>query len=319
MSIVEQIIEPRRRSIGSDEVDRLLPFRTRRTLGPFVYADVIGPSELPAGVGVDVPVHPHIGLATVTSLFEGALVHRDSTGAVQRIEPGAVNWMTAGRGVAHSERSPDDERSVASRIHGLQTWVALPDGAEEVEPSFQHVPVEEVPDFRHGDASVHLVAGTFAGVTSPVRVASPTGHAVLTFAGEGEPAQRVDSVGVATIDAEHHERGVLVISGRVLVRRPTGSDPRAGAVAEVAEVAELAELVAIPERHLAVLRPGVEVDLVADGPALVVLLGGAPIGRRLIRWNFVSSSQERIDAAAAAWRAGDWPAVPGDDECIPMP
>jgi redox-sensitive bicupin YhaK (pirin superfamily) len=301
VSVVDQLIEPRRRSIGSDEVDRLLPFRTRRTLGPFVYADLIGPSALPAGVGVDVPVHPHIGLATVTSLFEGALVHRDSTGAVQRIEPGAVNWMTAGRGVAHSERSPDDERAAASRIHGLQTWVALPDDAEQVEPSFQHIPIGAVPEFLHGDARVHLVAGTFAGVTSPVRVASPTVHAVLDL-GLGVEG------GATTIDVEHHERGVLVVSGQVSV----------GAAAD-GTGGDAAEVDGIPERHLAVLRPGVEVTLLADGPARVVLLGGAPIGPRLIRWNFVSSSQERIDAAATAWRAGDWPAVPGDDERIPMP
>jgi redox-sensitive bicupin YhaK (pirin superfamily) len=292
VSVVEQLIEPRRRSIGSDEVDRLLPFRTRRMLGPFVYADLIGPSDLPAGVGVDVAVHPHIGLATVTFLFEGTFVHRDSTGAVQRIEPGAVNWMTAGRGVAHSERSPEDERAVASRIHGLQTWVALPDGGEEVDPSFQHVPIDSVPDFVHGDARVRLVAGSFAGVTSPVRVASPTVHAVLDLHG-----------GTTTVDVEHHERGLLVVSGRVSVGAARDGD---GAES-------------IPERHLAVLRPGVEAAVRSDGPARVVLLGGAPVGPRLIRWNFVSSSQERIDAAAAAWRAGDWPAVPGDDECIPMP
>jgi redox-sensitive bicupin YhaK (pirin superfamily) len=202
--------------------------------------------------------------------------------------------MTAGRGVAHSERSPEDERAAASRIHGLQTWVALPDDAEEAEPSFQHVPIGEVPECVHGDARVHLVAGTFAGVTSPVRVASPTVHAVIEFGVDG---------GSTTVDVEHHERGLLVVSGQVSVG--AAGD---GAAAD-----------AIPERHLAVLRPGVEVSVVADGSARVVLLGGAPVGPRLIRWNFVSSSQERIDAAAAAWRAGDWPAVAGDDECIPMP
>jgi len=150
------LIAPRRRSIGGDEVDRLLPYRARRTVGPFIYADLIGPSPLPAGEGVDVPVHPHIGLATVTYLFDGALVHRDSTGAVQRIEPGAVNWMTAGRGVSHSERSPDDERAAASTISGLQTWVALPDGAETVEPSFTHVPAGDVPEWRDGAARCRL-------------------------------------------------------------------------------------------------------------------------------------------------------------------
>jgi redox-sensitive bicupin YhaK (pirin superfamily) len=287
VSGIEQVIAPRRRSIGSDEVDRLLPFRTRRMVGPFVYADLIGPSVVPAGHGVDVPVHPHIGLATVTYLFAGALVHRDSTGAVQRIEPGGVNWMTAGRGVAHSERSPDDERAVPSPIAGLQTWVALPDDAEDTAPSFQHVAAADVPVARSDAATIRLVAGSLAGMVSPTDVASPMFHASIDLTGDG----------AVTVPDEHPERGVLVVDGDVTV---------AG--------------VGVPARHLAVLEPGGAVEVrSAGGPARVVALGGDPVGERLIRWNFVSSRRDRIDAAAAAWRAGDWPAVPGDDERVPMP
>lgn len=283
---VEQVIEPRRRSIGSDEVDRLLPFRTRRMVGPFVYADLIGPSPLPIGEGVDVPVHPHIGLATVTSLFEGALIHRDSTGAVQRIEPGEVNWMTAGRGVAHSERSPDHERDHESIIAGLQTWVALPVEHEEIEPSFQHVAADDVPERYEQDARVRLSAGTHDGLVAPVGVLSPLVHLTAMLA-EG---------GRWTVPGEHPERGILVVDGDVTL-----------------------DGVSVAARHLAVLRTGATVEVVATGPARVVLLGGEPVGERRIAWNFVSSSKERIDAAAAAWRAGDWPGVPGDDEWVPMP
>ncbi|HEY3486168.1 MAG TPA: pirin family protein [Ilumatobacteraceae bacterium] len=286
MGSIELVIAPRRRSIGRDEVDRLLPYRERRMVGPFVYADLIGPDRLAPGVGIDVPVHPHIGLATVTYLFDGALVHRDSTGAVQRIEPGGVNWMTAGAGVAHSERSPDDERAADSTIAGLQTWVALPAEAEEAPPSFQHVPVADVPSFELGDAHVRLLAGHLAGKHSPTQVASPLYHCDVQF----------DAAGVATVDEEHRERGVLVIDGDVSV---------AGRK--------------IAPRHLAVLAPGGAAEIRTAGAARVVSFGGARVGDRTIVWNFVGSTRERIDRAAAAWRAGDWPPVPGDDEIVPMP
>lgn len=280
------LIQPRRRSIGRDEVDRLLPYRERRTVGPFIYADLIGPTVLPPGVGVDVPVHPHIGLATVTYLFEGALVHRDSTGAVQRIEPGAVNWMTAGRGVSHSERSPDDERTVRSAIAGLQTWVALPTHAEEAEPSFVHVAAADVPAWHDGAAHCRLVAGSFAGRVSPVPVASPTAYVDVAFDGPGRWA----------FGPEVGERGVLVVDGAVAV-----------------------DEVAVPARHLLVLddlAPGV---VRAGGPARVIALGGGDVGERLISWNFVSSDPGRIERARDAWRRLDWPLVAGDDEIVPLP
>lgn len=280
------LIAPRRRSIGGDEVDRLLPYRARRTVGPFIYADLIGPSPLPAGEGVDVPVHPHIGLATVTYLFDGALVHRDSTGAVQRIEPGAVNWMTAGRGVSHSERSPDDERAAASTISGLQTWVALPDGAETVEPSFTHVPAGDVPEWRDGAARCRLVAGAFGAHVSPVPVHSPISYVDVVF----------DEAGEWLAGPQVGERGVLVIDGAVSVDSEE-----------------------VPVRHLLVLDADAPGRIAVSGPARIVLLAGAPVGDRIISWNFVSSRRDRIDAAREAWRRFDWPLVDGDDELVPLP
>lgn len=280
------LIAPRRRDIGGDEVDRLLPYRKRRTVGPFIYADLIGPTALPAGVGVDVPVHPHIGLATVTYLFGGALVHRDSTGAVQRIEPGAVNWMTAGRAVSHSERSPDDERSAASTISGLQTWVALPEGSETIEASFVHVAAADVPTWQEGAARCRLVAGSFGGQVSPVPVHSPIGYVDVAF----------DEPGTWFASSEVGERGVLVVDGQVTV------DGRA-----------------VPERHLLVLDDAAPGLVAAGGPARLLLLGGAPVGERIISWNFVSSRRDRIDAARDAWRRFDWPLVEGDDELVPLP
>lgn len=282
---IELVIEPRARPVGAGEVDRVLPHRERRLVGPFVYADLIGPDPMPPGVGVDVPSHPHIGLATVTYLFEGALVHRDSTGAVQRIDPGAVNWMTAGRGVAHSERSPDDVRAGEATMAGLQTWVALPDHAEEVEPGFEHIPADDVPVLAEGDAVVRLLAGTHGGATAPVAVFSPLFHLDVALPDGGR----------WPLGTEHPERAVLVVDGSVQV----AGEP-------------------VPPRHLAVLAPDVSVDVVADGPARLMSFGGAPVGKRFIVWNFVSSDRDRIAAAEAAWRAHDWPEVPGDPERIEL-
>ena len=282
---IELLIEPRARPVGDGEVDRLLPFRSRRMVGPFVFADLMGPDPLPPGVGVDVPSHPHIGLATVTYLFDGALMHRDSTGVVQRIDPGGVNWMTAGRGVAHSERSPDDAREGESTIAGLQTWVALPDHAEEIEPGFEHVAASDVPVLVEGDASVRVLAGSHGGTEAPVRVFSPLFHLDVTLADGGR----------WPLGTEHPERCVVVIDGSVSV---------AG--------------VPVPPRHLAVLAPDIAVDVVADGRARVMSFGGTPVGERYIVWNFVSSDRDRIRAAETAWRAGDWPEVPGDPERVEL-
>jgi redox-sensitive bicupin YhaK (pirin superfamily) len=282
---IERVIAPRRRRVGASEVDRLLPFHARRMVGPFIFADLIGPEELAPGVGADVPPHPHVGLATVTYLFDGAMVHRDSTGAVQRIDPGGVNWMTAGSGVAHSERSPDDARVVTSPLAGLQTWVALPDEAAEVAPSFQHASAEVLPAVGDGGVSVRLLVGTGYGATSPVPGASPLFHADVALAAGSRFA----------LPPEHEERAVLVVDGDVSVG---GVD--------------------VPPRHLAVVEPGDAVVATTTG-ARVMTFGGAPVGRRYIWWNFVASSQERIEVAKSDWAEHRIGAIPGETGRVELP
>jgi redox-sensitive bicupin YhaK (pirin superfamily) len=282
---IERVIAPRRRSIGAAEVDRLLPFHARRMVGPFIFADLIGPEELGPGRGADVPPHPHIGLATVTYLFDGTMVHRDSTGAVQEIEPGGVNWMTAGVGVVHSERSPDDARPVTATLAGLQTWVALPDECEEVEPSFQHAGAGELPAVSDGGVAVRLLVGTAFGAASPVPGASPLFHADV----------HLDAGTRFALPPEHAERAVLVIDGDVEV----AGEP-------------------IPLRHLAVVGDG-DAVVRASTASRVVTFGGAPVGQRHIWWNFVSSSKDRIEAAKADWAAHRFAPVPGETERVELP
>jgi redox-sensitive bicupin YhaK (pirin superfamily) len=282
---VERVIAPRRRRVGAAEVDRLLPYHARRMVGPFIFADLMGPADLAPGHGADVAAHPHVGLATVTYLFDGALVHRDSTGAVQRIEPGGVNWMTAGSGVAHSERSPDDARAARSGLAGLQTWVALPDEAEEADPSFQHAAAAALPAVGDGGVTIRLLVGSAFGAASPVPGASPLFHADVHLAAGARMA----------LPGEHPERAVLVVDGEVEVDGQR-----------------------IPPRHLAVAAAGDAVAR-ATSAARVVTFGGAPVGRRFIWWNFVASSEERIERAKADWATGRIGAVPGETERIELP
>jgi redox-sensitive bicupin YhaK (pirin superfamily) len=282
---VERVIAPRRRSIGAAEVDRLLPFHARRMVGPFIFADLIGPEELGPGRGADVPPHPHIGLATVTYLFDGAMVHRDSTGVVQTIEPGGVNWMTAGAGVAHSERSPDEARPVTTSLAGLQTWVALPTESEDVEPSFQHAGAAELPAVSDGGVSVRLLVGTGFGAASPVPGASPLFHADV----------HLDAGTRVALPVEHEERAVLVIDGEVEVDGER-----------------------IEPRHLAVVDPG-DAVVRASTRARVMTFGGAPVGKRYIWWNFVASSEDRIEAAKADWAARRFAPVPDETERVELP
>ena len=282
---IELRIEPRIRAVGDGQVRRLLPYHARRMVGPFIFADLIGPEELAPGSGVDVDAHPHIGLSTVTYLFDGRLVHRDSTGAVQTIEPGAVNWMTAGSGVTHTERSHPDDRGVARDIHGLQTWVALPAGAEDVEPSFQHADRSEIPEQSIGTSIVRVAAGTGWGLDSPVTGSSPLVMAEVTVT-PGSP------VGV---DVGHPEVAVLGLDGDVRINGD-----------------------AVDPGRLAVLRPGVDAMLKGRGTAVV--LGGEPVGKRFIWWNFVHSDPDRIEEAKADWTAQRMPTVPGDhDPWVPLP
>lgn len=283
----EATIPTRPRSIGAFEVGRVLPAPARRMVGPFAFLDHMGPATLPPGGGMDVRPHPHIHLATVTYLFEGEVHHRDSVGSSQVIRPGAINWMIAGRGIVHSERSPAEARERGARVHGLQLWVALPTSHEDVAPSFSHHPAETIPGWREGGARVRVLAGEARGVRSPVPTASPLSYLEL----ELEVGARFE------VPAEHEERAIYVVAGEL----------RCGDRA-------------IPERTMVVLRPRASYTLEARSRARAVVLGGAPLdGPRWIWWNFVSSSRERIEHAAREWREGRFPKVPGDElESIPL-
>ena len=287
-SDVAAIIEARSRDVGGLAVRRLLPSRARRLVGPFAFFDHMGPVAFAPGEGVGVPPHPHIGLATVTYLFEGELLHRDSLGSLQPIRPGDVNWMTAGRGIVHSERTPPDLLRQGSRLHALQLWVALPLALEESEPSFVHHPGATLPELGVSGVRLRVLAGAAYGVTSPVRTSSP-----LFYVDAAMPAGSE-----LTLPDEHQERVVYVIDGAI------------GCGAERAEAGRM--LVFAPEARV----------VVRSGPASrVVLIGGAPLeGARHIFWNFVSSSRERIEQAKRDWKEGRFPKVPGDEvEFAPLP
>jgi hypothetical protein len=270
-------------------VTRLLPQMARRSIGPFVFFDYFGPVEFAPGKGIDVRPHPHIGLATVTYLFDGAQIHRDTLGTVQEIRPGDVNWMTAGRGIAHSERTGAEVRATGHRMHGIQSWVGLPQTDEEAPPEFQHFGVADLPEREDKNVTLRLIAGTAFGLTSPVRTFSPIFYADARFAPGG----------ALHYAAEHEERAFLVIEGEV----QTGGVEVHGPGAMLA------------------LEKDEEVTLYADAPARVMLLGGARLeGERHIWWNFVSSSKDRIERAKQEWRDGKFGLIPGDDkEFIPLP
>lgn len=282
------LIEARLHDLGDGfVVRRMLPFRLRRNVGPFVFFDHLGPIELAAGQGFDVRPHPHIGLATVTYLYEGAVRHRDSLGSDQVIRPGDVNWMTAGRGIVHSERTPEPERASGQRMHGIQTWVALPLDHEEAEPEFLHYEAVSLPEVERDGVKLRVVAGNAFGLSSPVRVYSPTLYVDVQFPDEG----------TLVVPPEHEERAVHVISGEVRVDG----------------------LVVAPGNML-VFAAGADVEIKASSAARVLLLGGASLdGERLLWWNFVSSSQERMERAKADWRAQKLGQVPGETEFIPLP
>ena len=275
------IIEPRTAKVGSGSVRRVLPFRKRRMIGPFIFADLIGPETLATGTGIDIDAHPHIGLSTLSYLFEGRMVHRDSTGAVSTIEPGAANWMTAGAGVAHTERSHPDDRATERPMHGLQTWVALPHDRENGDASFENTAASDIPETD----GVRLVAGSGWSMASPVAVSSPLVLAEL----------RPTEARSITIEATHPERGVLAIDGDLRL----GGTPLASG-------------------QLAVLDSGSRPVLTGTGRAM--LLGGEPVGRRFIWWNFVHSDRERIEQAKTEWSEQRFPTVPGDhDPWVPLP
>ncbi len=279
-------ITPREHDLGGGFlVRRMLPAASCRSVGPFVFADHFGPVEAGPDDDHDVRPHPHIGLATVTYLYEGAMCHRDSLGTVQRIEPGAINWMTAGRGIVHSERTPEDLRGRRRRTHGLQLWVALPEPLEQAEPSFAHTPASDIPALEVGGARLRVLLGEAFGAVSPVRTASPT---LLLDA-------RLDAGDAFPVPLAAERALYGVDAGFTLDGRP------------------------FPARTLVRLHADEEPLVAADGPLRLAVLGGEPLGQRFVWWNFVASRRDSIDRAADAWAAGRFDPVPGEREFIPLP
>jgi redox-sensitive bicupin YhaK (pirin superfamily) len=286
--MIEQVIEPRRRDLGGFEVGRLLPFAKRRMVGPFIFFDRMGPVDFAPGIprSVDVRPHPHIGLATLTYLFEGEIMHRDSVGSEQPILPGEVNLMTAGRGITHSERF-ERARREGGLMDGIQAWIALPKEHEETDPAFAHHAQAELPVFEEGGARVRLVAGEAFGRRAPVHTFSPLFYLHCELA-----------AGARTVlPAGYAERAAYVASGTVDVNGQSFGEGR-----------------------MLVFAAGADVVLTAGDPVRLMLLGGEPVGERFIEWNFVSSSKERIEQAKADWRAGRMKLPDLDHaEFIPLP
>lgn len=279
------------KDLGGFSVSRLLPHHARRMVGPFIFFDHMGPADFAPGQGIDVRPHPHIGLATVTYLFEGQFRHKDSLGTVQDIGPGAVNWMTAGRGISHSEHTPPDLRAAGHRVHGIQTWVALPKPHEDAPPAFVHHPADTIPTVALDGGTARIIAGTLWGATSPVHFPHPIIYAELRLVAGARVA----------LDPAWGERAVYPVSGGVSL----DGEP-------------------VVPGTLAVLADGAEVLLEADGPAHVMVAGGAPMdGPRTVWWNLVASDPARIEAAKAAWAADPfgppWGRIGHEAEFIPLP
>ena len=284
------LIEGRQRDVGGFFVRRVLPSAQKQLVGPFIFYDHLCRVDFAAGHGLDVRPHPHIGLATVTYLFEGEFLHRDSLGYTQVIRPGDVNWMISGRGIAHSERTPPELRQSGGPLHGIQCWVALPLEHEEVEPSFTHHPGSTIPKLTRPGAQLAVIAGTAYGARSPITVLSPTLYVHAQLAA----GARLD------VDDEHAERAVYVVTGAVSL----GDGGRE-----------------YGEGTLLVLREGEPAQVTTSAGASIMLLGGAPLpGPRHVYWNFVSSSLGRIEQAKADWQAGRFGTIAGDEhEFIPLP
>src|SRR6516162_5378762 len=284
---LETVIVPRARDIGGFEVRRALPHAKRQMVGPFIFFDQMGPVQFIPGQGIDVRPHPHIGLATVTYLFDGRIMHRDSEGNALEITPGAMNLMTAGRGIAHSERSSVASRASGERMFGIQSWIALPEADEEIEPSFEHFDAGDLPVIEDGGLWARIVAGSAFGLTSPVAMRSPWLYAEIVLA-EGTRAP---------LDPDTDERGIYVVEGEVEIAGENFVGPR-----------------------LLVFRPGDRITVRAKTRARLMFLGGTAMeGPRYIWWNFVSSRRERIEQAKDEWKTGRFRVVPGETEFIPLP
>ena len=280
------LIKPRTHDIGGLEVNRVLPSSAQRMVGPFVFFDHMGPATFLPSQGVDVRPHPHIGLATVTYLFSGDMMHRDSLGSVQEIMPGDVNWMTAGRGIVHSERTSMKARATGSRLHGIQAWVALPESNEQGDPGFNHHPSTTLPKITDNGIDMSLIAGTSFGKTSP----APTFSAMFYIAVHMQPGSRFE------LPAEHEERGIYVVEGDVTIDGQS-----------------------IPPQHLVAVKHTNPVVITAIDKSRLMLLGGDKLGDRFIWWNFVASSKELIEDAKQRWKEQQFPAIAGETEFIPLP
>ena len=287
MSAIAQVVESRKRDLGGFEVRRILPFGGGRMVGPFIFLDHMGPVTFAVGQGIDVRPHPHVCLATVTYLFDGEIEHRDSLGVVQTIRPGDVNWMTAGSGIVHSERTGAALRASGHKLHGLQSWVALPRSEEETEPAFHHFAARQLPARDADGVRMRLIAGEAFGLLSPVHV----------FSGMFYVDAACDVGATLEVPIEHAQRAAYVVEGSIEAEGRTFS-----------------------EGTLLVFVEGESVKLHAGSASRVALLGGAPLeSERHIWWNFVASSPERIERAKRDWADGKFPPVPGETEFIPLP
>jgi redox-sensitive bicupin YhaK (pirin superfamily) len=285
---IEMVIVPRIRDIGDFEVRRALPSAQRQMVGPFIFFDQFGPVLMKAGQGMDVRPHPHIGLSTVTWVFDGVIQHKDNLGFDQSIRPGELNWMTAGKGIVHSERTPPRERGAGQKVYGIQSWVALPKTVEETAPAFEHVADSAMPTLEDHGRRARIIAGSLFGARSPVKTHSDLFYADVVL----------DSGARLPFPADHEERGIYVVEGSLTI---AGSRYEAG--------------------RLLVFKPGDVVTLASEIGARFMMLGGEPMdGPRHIWWNFVSSSQDKIEAAKEDWKQGRFKIVPGDTkDFIPLP
>ena len=282
---VELVVEPKAKDLGEFTVRRVLPSAERRMVGPFIFFDHMGPAEFAPGEGIQVRPHPHIGIATITYLFEGQIVHRDDLGFTQTIRPGAVNLMTAGRGIVHSERAGDD-LDETSRLHGIQSWMALPEEEQECDPDFVHYPSDQLPAFEHDGTAVTVIIGSAYGHTSPVAARASMLYLDLQMSSGAELA----------LPTDYEELAAYVVEGGISIDgKPFGPG------------------------SMAVFREGASVHVSAAEDSRVMVIGGANMGERHIFWNFVSSSKERIERAKSDWREGRFGKIDGDDEFIPLP
>jgi hypothetical protein len=284
---LELVVVPRARDLGGFSVRRALPQAQRQMVGPFIFFDQMGPVQFEAGQGIDVRPHPHIGLATVTYLFDGRVMHRDSEGNALEITPGEMNLMTAGSGIAHSERTPPEARATGIGMYGIQSWIALPLAHEETAPSFQHFSAATLPVVADRGVWARVIAGSAFGQTSPVNTLSDWMYAEV----------RLDAGASAPLDPDQEERAIYLVDGEIQIAGETFEGPR-----------------------LLVFRPGDRITVTATRDTRLMFLGGAALeGPRYIWWNFVSSSRDRIEAAKADWKSGQFKPVPGETEFIPLP